>query len=85
MVRPDIVLYGEPLDTEKFKTAAEHIAEADLLIVAGTSLTVYPANLLVHHYEGDLVIINREPTRYDTKARLVIRDPIAEVLNAAVD
>ncbi|MBQ2794041.1 MAG: NAD-dependent protein deacylase [Clostridia bacterium] len=85
MVRPDIVLYGEPLDTEKFKTAAEHIAEADLLIVAGTSLTVYPANLLVHHYEGDLVIINREPTRYDTKARLVIRDPISEVLNAAVD
>ena len=85
MVRPDIVLYGEPLDTEKFKVAAEHIAEADLFIVAGTSLTVYPANLLVHHYTGKLVIINREPTRYDDKASLLIRDPVADVLAAAVD
>ncbi|MBQ8496702.1 MAG: NAD-dependent protein deacylase [Clostridia bacterium] len=84
-VRPDVVLYGEGLDGFAFKDAANEIANADLLIVGGTSLTVYPAAGLVRYFQGDhFVIINKSETPYDTYADLIIREPIEDVLGDAV-
>ena len=85
LVRPDVVLYGEGLDGGAFTEAASMIAEADLLIVGGTSLTVYPAAGLLRYFRGeDLVIINRTKTPYDSYASLLIREPIERVLWDAV-
>lgn len=82
LVRPEVVLYGEGLDNEAWTRAEEAIAEADVLLVGGTSLTVHPASSLVTLFEGQyLVIINRSPTPYDGRADLVIREPIEEVLS----
>lgn len=81
VVRPDVVLYGEGLDGESFGKAEEAIAEADVLIVGGTSLTVQPAASLIDLFEGEhLIIINRTPTPYDGYAEYVIRKPIEDVL-----
>ncbi|MFT3942209.1 MAG: NAD-dependent protein deacylase [Ancrocorticia sp.] len=81
MVRPDVVLYGEGLDDAVFTRAARWIASADLLIVAGTSLRVYPAASLLHYFEGEnLVLINKTATQADAAARLVIREPVGEVM-----
>ena len=81
LVKPDVVLYGESLDEDCIRGAVEAIAEADLLIVGGTSLTVYPAAGLLRYYRGRrLVLINRDATPYDGEAALVIREPIAQVL-----
>ena len=86
IVRPDVTLYGEPLDGFTFREAEDAIAEADLLIAGGSSLTVYPAASLVGNFEGGkLVIINYSQTAYDDSADLVIRSSIGEVLAAAVD
>lgn len=80
-VRPDVTLYGEALDGFTWREAENEIAEADLLIVGGSSLTVYPAASLVGNFEGkNLVIINYSPTAYDTSADLVIRASVGEVL-----
>ena len=80
IVRPDVVLYGEGLDGAAFMQAQNDIAEADVLIVGGTSLTVYPAAGLLQYYRGDhLIIINRTRTPYDPWAEYVIREPIEEV------
>ncbi len=85
IVRPDVTLYGEPLDGFTFREAEEEIARADLLIAGGSSLTVYPAASLVGNFEGGkLVIINYSPTPYDDSADLVIRASIGEVLSGAV-
>lgn len=85
IVRPDVTLYGEPLDGFTFREAEEEIARADLLIAGGSSLTVYPAASLVGNFEGGkLVIINYSPTAYDDSADLVIRASIGEVLSAAI-
>lgn len=74
VVRPDVVLFGESLPADAMARAEEEIARADLLIVAGTSLSVYPAASLVADFEGaHLVIINLSPTAYDALAELVIR------------
>lgn len=63
IVKPDVVLYGEPLDPDTWQAAEEAVAEADLMLVAGTSLRVYPAaGLLQRLRRGRLVLINREPT-----------------------
>lgn len=84
-VRPDVVLYGEGLDGLSFARAQREIEKADLLIVGGTSLTVYPAAGLIHHFMGkNFVIINRTPTPYDPYATLIIREPIEDVLSEAV-
>ena len=81
VVRPDVVLYGEGLDGAAFMQAQSDVADADVLIVGGTSLTVYPAAGLVHHFKGrHFVIINRTPTPYDEYADLIIREPIEKVL-----
>ena len=74
------MLYEEGLDQDTVEGAVHAIAQADLLIVGGTSLTVYPAAGLLRYYKGKhLVLINRDETPYDDQADLVIRDPIGQV------
>ena len=81
-VRPDVVLYGERLNNETVELAAEAIENADMLIVGGTSLTVYPAAGLIRYYHGDrLVLINRDETPYDSMADLVIHDSLGTVFS----
>ncbi len=85
-VRPDVVLYGESLPADAFNEAERDIKKADLLIVGGTSLTVFPAASLVAEYKGKhMVIINLSPTPYDEYADLVIRAPIDKVLGFAAE
>ncbi len=80
-VRPDVVLYEEALPAEAIDAAIEQIAVADLLIVAGTSLIVYPAAGLVQFFRGRaLVVVNATQTPADRMADLVLREPIGEVL-----
>ncbi len=81
MVRPDVTLYGESLEQEVIGAAVEAIRGADLLIVGGTSLVVYPAAGLLRYFSGDrLVLINKEATPFDHKAQLIFREPIGKVL-----
>ncbi|MBD5133576.1 MAG: NAD-dependent protein deacylase [Clostridiales bacterium] len=81
LVKPDVVLYEEGLDQETIEGAVRAIAQADMLIVGGTSLVVYPAAGLINYYRGNkLVLINRDPTPYDGQADLVIHASIGKVL-----
>ena len=85
LIKPDVVLYEEGLDEKTIKGAVRAIAEADVLIVGGTSLTVYPAAGLIRYYGGNrLVLINRDETQYDSYANLIFREPIGEVLSQVV-
>lgn len=80
IVKPDVVLYEESLDQDVLENSIHAIAGADLLIVAGTSLTVYPAAGLIRYYSGNhLVLINRDETPYDAMADLVIHDSLGNV------
>ena len=80
IVKPDVVLYEEPLDDEVVLKAVDYIAKADLLIVAGTSLTVFPASGLINYFRGDnLVLINKDETPFDNRADLVINEFLGEV------
>lgn len=80
LLRPDVVLYGESLDSAALEAAEEAIGNADVLLVGGTSLVVQPAAGLVAGYAGDhLVLINKTPTPFDGMAELILRDPIGEV------
>lgn len=82
IVKPDVVLYEENLDENILYKAIRCISEADCLIVGGTSLTVYPAAGLINYFQGDnLVLINRDKTKYDNKANLVINDSIGQVFS----
>ena len=82
-IKPDVVLYGEGLDDETVSHAVSLIRHADLMIVAGTSLTVYPAAGLLNYFRGShLVLINRDPTPADREADLVIHDKVGQVLGA---
>ena len=86
MIKPDVVLYEEGLDNVTIQRSVEAIANADMLIVGGTSLTVYPAAGLVDYYRGNkLVLINKDSTGKDGIANLVINEPIGEVLGSIVD
>ena len=86
IVRPDVTLYGEALDGFTFRDAENEIAAADVLIVGGSSLTVYPAASLVGIFEGKhLIIINYSPTDYDRSAEFVIRESVGEVLSALAE
>lgn len=86
VVKPDVVLYEEGLDDSVVNGAVNAIADADTLIIAGTSLNVYPAAGLVRYFRGNnLVIINMSPTGMDSSADLLICGRIGEVLSAAVD
>ena len=81
IVKPDVVLYEEGLDQRTLNDAVRFIAEADMLIIGGTSLNVYPAAGLIHYYRGHkLVLINKSAVRQDLSANLVITDPIGETL-----
>ena len=81
LVKPDVVLYEEGLDQDTIEGAVRAIAGADVLIVGGTSLVVYPAAGLINYYRGNkLVLINRDATPYDRQADLVIHESIGQVL-----
>lgn len=81
VIRPDIVLYEESLNEETIRGAVEAISAADLLIVGGTSLIVYPAAGLINYFNGNnLVLINKDETAYDGRADLVIHDSIGKVM-----
>lgn len=83
MIKPDVVLYEEALDEDTVAGAVGAIRRADLLIVAGTSLVVYPAAGLLRYYRGSrLVLINLQPTAADQMADLVIHDKVGQVLGA---
>ncbi|MBR3382188.1 MAG: NAD-dependent protein deacylase [Clostridia bacterium] len=85
VIKPDVVLYEEGLDHDTLTGAVTHIMRADMLIVGGTSLQVYPAAGLIDYYRGDrLVLINKSSTPYDRYADLVINDSIGKVLGEAV-
>ncbi|MBE6908706.1 MAG: NAD-dependent protein deacylase [Ruminococcaceae bacterium] len=80
-VKPDVVLYEEGLDSNILERAVYFISHADVLIIAGTSLAVYPAAGLINYYRGNkLVVINKTPLRADLGADLVITAPVGEVL-----
>ncbi len=82
IVKPDVVLYEEGLNDRVVEGALEAISQADMLLVAGTSLTVYPAAGFLRYYRGNrLVLINRDPTPYDDRADLVIHDSLGKVLS----
>ncbi len=84
-IKPDVVLYEEGLDQKTLQKAVSYIRRADMLIVGGTSLTVYPAAGLIDYYQGHkLVLINKSATARDAHADLVINDPIGEVFQAYV-
>lgn len=79
LIKPDVVLYEEALNDKCINGAVDAISQADLLIVGGTSLTVYPAAGLIRYYRGNrLVLVNRDETPYDSEANLVVRTPIGE-------
>ena len=85
-MRPDVVLYGEMLNTDILNSAISAIVRADILIVGGTSLVVYPAASLVRYYRGDkLVLINFDPTAYDNWANYVISGDISQVMSELVE
>lgn len=85
IVRPDVVLYEEGLNMDVLNRATKYIQNADVLIVGGTSLVVYPAAGLVRYYKGDkLILINKSKTQYDRMAKLSFNDSIGKVLFEAI-
>ena len=81
IIKPDVVLYEEGLDSYVLERAISYIRNADMLIIGGTSLAVYPAAGLIDYYEGNkLVLINRDKTTRDSQANLIIHDAIGKVL-----
>lgn len=82
IVKPDVVLYEEGLDEDTIEKSVMAIRSADLMIVAGTSLTVYPAAGLINYYRGNrLVLINRDETPYDRYADLVLHESLGEIFS----
>ena len=82
MIRPDIVLYEEQLDQDILYKSVDYIRKADVLIIGGTSLNVYPAAGLINYYRGNkLVLVNLSKTPYDNEADLVINEKIGEVFS----
>ena len=85
IVRPDVVLYEEPLNESVVEVATYAISSADMLIIGGTSLAVYPAANFIRYFNGDnIVLINRDETQYDSMATLVFRESIGEVLESVL-
>lgn len=85
IVKPDVVLYEEGLDNDIVEGAVKAIQNAQLLIVGGTSLTVYPAAGLIRYFGGEkLVLINKTPTEYDRTADLVIHDALGKTMSEAI-
>ena len=85
-IKPDVVLYEEGLDSATMQKSIRYIYDADVLIVGGTSLTVYPAAGLIDYYRGrKLVLINKSATPMDGKADLIITEAIGEVLSKVIE
>ena len=85
LIKPDVVLYEEGLDDEVVRETIKVISEADLLIIGGTSLAVYPAASFINYFRGDkIVIINKDSTPYDLRADLVINDKLGNVFSKLV-
>ena len=83
LIRPDVVLYEEPLKESVVENAIDEISAADLLIIGGTSLAVYPAAMYIRYFKGShIVLINKGKTDFDSNADLVFRDSIGQVLGA---
>lgn len=81
IVRPDVVMYGEQLDSLTVEKAVEAVSGADVLLVIGTSLVVYPAAGFIRYYSGNsMILINRTPTPYDSMAAVVINEPAGRTL-----
>ena len=81
VIKPDVVLYEESLNGNTIEAAVAALQRADLLIIGGTSLAVYPAAGLIQYYRGGpIVLLNRDETPYDHRADLCIREPIGQVL-----
>ena len=86
IIKPDVVLYGESLPEDVVENAITKIEEADLLMVLGSSLVVYPAAGLINYFRGkNLVIINKDKTSYDNEATLVINDNLSKVFKKLID
>ncbi len=82
IIKPDVVLYEEPLDEDCIQKSIRAIENADVLIVGGTSLNVYPAAGFIRYYGSDkLIIINKSPTPYDSRADLIINDSLGNVFS----
>lgn len=82
IIKPDVVLYEEGLDSDVVSKAINYIADADILIIGGTSLVVYPAAGFVNEFRGSkLILMNRDATSQDRRADLIIRDKIGEALS----
>lgn len=85
IVKPDVVLYGENLSDNDINSAVNEISRADVLIIGGTSLAVYPAAGLIRYFNGDrIVVINKSPISADKNADLVINDSIGEALGSII-
>ena len=85
IIRPDVVLYGESLDQSVIERAVRYIAQAEVLIIGGTSLVVYPAAGLIQYFRGkSLILINQQATPQDDNADLVIHEAIGKVLGEVV-
>ena len=86
IIKPDVVLYEEGLDDKTVTGAVKAIAKADVLIIGGTSLNVYPAAGFLNYFNGSkIVLLNKGATSYDSHADIVIRDPIGQVLGSVVE
>ena len=82
VIKPDVVLYEEALDQQVIEGCVDAISRADLLIVAGTSLTVYPAAGLINYYRGNrMVLINRDETPFDNRADLIFHQSLGEIFS----
>lgn len=82
IIKPDVVLYEESLNMDVIDKSVEYISKADVLIVGGTSLVVYPAAGLIDYFNGKhLILINKQSTPYDKRAEIIIHDSIGKVLN----
>ena len=85
IVRPDVTLYGEMLNEKAVEEAIYHIQHADTLVIAGTSLTVYPAAYYIEYFRGkNLVILNQEKTQYDKIAKLSLNENFAETMQQVI-
>lgn len=81
-IKPDVVLYEESLDARVIEESLSYISQAEVLIIGGTSLTVYPAAGFLQYYKKDkLVLINKSATPMDQRANLVIQQPIGQVMS----
>ena len=86
IIKPDVVLYDESLDLQILKGAIKSIMAADVLIIGGTSLAVFPAAGLIDYYQGDkLILINKEETAQDGRANIVVHDSLGTVFSQVVD